>query len=111
MPSTTIPSITAIINPEKSAPGKNLPAAAMGQRYLVIKDVPENTFWGNITNAKANDILEFNGTEWVVSFNSSSISNAVVLNTTTGLIYEWKNNAWISAYEGTYRNGFWRLYL
>lgn len=110
MPSTSIPSINAIINPSKSAPGKNLPAAAMGQRYLVIDDVPESTFWG-ITSAKANDIVEFNGTSWVVSFNSSANSNAVVLNTTTGLIYEWRNGSWISAYEGTYRNGFWRLYL
>jgi hypothetical protein len=110
LPATTIPSITGIIDPTKSAPGKSLPFAIMGQRYLVLKEVPESTYWGQIS-AKENDIIEYNGNAWVVSFNSSSNSTAIVLNSTTGLIYEWRNNTWISAYEGTYRNGFWRLYL
>ena len=110
MPPTTIPSVNAIVDPTRSAPGKNLPTAALGQRYLIINNVPDSSFWGT-GSGLANDIIEYNGTEWVVSFNSSVNSNAVTLNTTTGLTYEWRNGTWISAVEGTYRAGWWRLYL
>lgn len=110
LPPTTVNSVNAIVDPTKSGPGKNLPNAVLGQRYLIIKDMPDSSYWSSGL-AKANDIVEFNGTEWIVSFNSNANSNAIVLNTTTGLTYEWRNGAWISAIEGTYRAGWWRLYL
>lgn len=110
LPNATVQSITAIINPSKVAPTKNLPAAVLGQRYLVVEDVPNSVFWG-LNSGKANDIIEYNGSSWIVAFDSSSNSNAVVLNTTTGLLYEWRNGQWISALEGTYQHGWWRLYL
>ncbi len=110
LPDSTIPAISAVINPTKVAPGKNLPAAVLGQRYLVIEEVPNNTYWG-VINAKANDIIEYNGSSWIVSFDSASNSNAVMLNITTNLLYEWRNGQWISAVEGTYQHGWWRLYL
>jgi hypothetical protein len=110
LPAATIPAVSAIINPAKNSPGNGLPAAALGQRYLVLNDVPENSAWG-ITNAKENDIIEFNGSTWVVSFNSIATPSATVLNTMSGLMYEWRYGQWISAYEGAYRNGWWRIYL
>ena len=110
LPPTSLPAITAIINPTKSAPGKGLPAAALGQRYLVLEAVPQSTYWGALS-ANANDIIEYNGSNWIVSFDSSAISDATVLNTSTGLLYEWRYAQWVSAYEGTYRNGWWRIYL
>ena len=110
LPASTEAAVNAIINPTKSAPGKNLPAAVTGQRYLILEDVPNNSYWG-IVDARANDIIQYNGSTWTVSFDSTSNSNAVVLNTTTGLTYEWRNGQWISAVEGTYQNGWWRLYL
>lgn len=110
LPDATIAAINAVINPNKVAPGNGLPAAVLGQRYLVINDVPNNTYWG-LNNAKANDVIEFNGTSWIVSFASASNSSAIVLNITTGLLYEWRNSQWISALEGTYQHGWWRLYL
>jgi hypothetical protein len=110
LPNTTITAVNAIVNPATSGPGKNLPNAISGQRYLLVADCPEGSAWG-ATNAQANDIIEYNGSTWVVSFNSSVNSTATVLNITTNLIYEWKSNQWISVTEGTYRNGWWRLYL
>jgi hypothetical protein len=110
LPNTTVPAVNAIINPTRSAPGKNLSTATTGQRYLVLEDVPNTIAWGE-TNAQANDIIQYNGSSWIVSFSSISNNNAVVLNTTTGLYYEWRERQWISAIEGTYQNGWWRLYL
>ena len=110
LPNTTVPAVTAIINPTRSAPGQNLAAATTGQRYLVLEDVPNTTAWG-VTGALANDIIQYNGSSWTVSFSSISNNNAVMLNTTTGLYYEWRESQWISAVEGTYQNGWWRLYL
>ena len=110
LPIVTVNSINAIIDPMRAAPGKNIPVAQRGQRYLVLNNVPVTTEWGR-TGARANDIIEYNGSEWVVSFNAAANSNAVVLNTATNLIYEFKSGQWISATEGTYNNGWWRVYL
>ena len=112
LPGTTINAVNAIVDPLKSKPGVNLPPAAIGQRYLVVKGVPLIDEWTNVI-ASENDIIEFNGATWVVSFDASANDNssAYVLNMTTGLIYEWRSGQWISAYEGTYRTGWWRLYL
>ena len=112
LPGTTINAVNAIIDPTKVAPGVGLPAAVSGQRYLVMSAVPEIDEWTNIAAGEF-DIIEFNGTSWVVSFDASANENssAFVLNMTTGLIYEWTAGQWISAYEGTYRTGWWRLYL
>lgn len=110
LPSVTIPAISAVIDPTKVGPGMSLPAAATGQRYLIIKDAPSGALWGNIT-AFTNDIIQYNGTNWVVSFSASSNNNAVVLNTSNALVYEWRNGQWINAVEGTYTAGWWRLRL
>lgn len=110
LPIVTLPAVNAIINPTKVGPGKGLPAAATGQRYLVLNDVPDSTHWG-VVNALANDIIQYNGSAWTVSFSSISNTSAVVLNSMTNLTYEWRSGQWISAVEGTYQNGWWRLYL
>jgi hypothetical protein len=110
LPNASLPAISAIINPSRVAPGKNLPAAVTGQRYLVLEDVPNNNYWG-VTDAKANDIIQYNGSNWTVSFNSAANTEAIVLNTTTNILYEWRAEQWISVFEGTYQNGWWRIYL
>jgi hypothetical protein len=76
----------------------------------VLEDVPSIPEWG-ITGAKANDIIQYNGIDWTISFSSISNDSAVVLNTTTSLYYEWRSGQWISVFEGTYQNGWWRIYL
>ena len=60
----------------------------------------------------ANDIIEFNGSAWVVSFDSSVTSTTqYVINSTTSKQFEWTGEEWIDSYEGIYRGGFWRVYL
>lgn len=110
LPEATEFAVNAVINPSRVHPGNILPAAETGQRYLVLSDVPQTEGWG-VVNAVANDIIQYNGTNWVVSFSSRSNIHAVVLNSANNLLYEWRNNQWISAVEGTYQTGWWRIYL
>jgi hypothetical protein len=110
LPSATMPAITGIINPTRVAPGKGLPVAITGQRYLVLEDVPNIIPWGSLL-AVANDIILYNGSTWTVSFSSISNTSGIVMNSATNTLYEWRASQWINAIDGTYRNGWWRLFL
>jgi hypothetical protein len=109
LPQNTLPPVTAIINPQSLIPGDGtLPAAAFGQRYLLTEDTTSN--WA--VDAKANDIIEYNGTNWIVSFDSSNVTDTqYMLNTTTDDQFEWNGEEWFNSYEGVYNAGYWRLYL
>ena len=111
LPGSTLSPVNAIIDPTTSGPGTNLPAAATGQRYLILDHMPSGGAWGTATG-NANDIIEFNGSAWVVSFDSSVTSTTqYVINSTTSKQFEWTGAEWIDSYEGIYRGGFWRIYL
>lgn len=119
VPQNTLEPVNAVINPLISGPGVGLPAAETGQRYLVLDDIgnlnnplpPEA--WGNNFQAYANDIIEFDGTNWVVSFESRYRSESVqyVTNITTGLQYRWNGTEWVKSFEGLYAGGEWSLVL
>ena len=122
-PQNTLDPIDAIIDPLVSAPGYGLPAPVTGVRYLLT----ENT--GDINNsfnptawlgtgdqpliAKANDIIQWNGSRWVVAFVASDNSSVTqyVTNITTGTQYEWDGTAWQKSYQGEYPGGTWTLVL
>ena len=112
LPTNTLSNIDGILNPSASFPGDgNVPAAALGQRYLITTDTPINVNWTNVV-AKKNDIIEYNGTAWVVSFDSQNNNNQqYVLNNATLDQFEWNGTEWFNAFEGIYKPGFWRLYL
>jgi hypothetical protein len=105
-------SVDAIINPHSSYPNDGtLPTQASGQRYLVLDDVPFGGTWGNIIAGQF-DIIEYNGTDWVVSFDASAVSTTqYVTNNTTNEQFEWTGVHWQHSSEGTYREGWWRLYI
>ena len=114
LPGVTLPPVNAIVNPSRNGPGSGLPFAQVGQRYLLL-DVPPNSSesWGQITNVNANDIIEFNGTEWQVAFNSEQnqfIKNYVV-NLFNGKLVEWSDNSWGEYIGKNYGPGDWRLAL
>ena len=112
LPTNTLTAIDAIVNPTAGYPGDgNIPGATLGARYLVTEDTPINATWTNVV-AHKNDIIEYNGVQWQVSFDSSAINTQqYVLNTATNDQFEWNGTEWFNAYEGIYKAGYWRLYL
>ena len=112
LPTNTLTAINAIINPSGSYPGDGtVPAPATGQRYLITNDTPINATWTNVV-AHKDDIIEYNGTNWVISFDASATSSQqYVLNTASSNQLEWNGSEWFNAYEGVYKAGYWRLYL
>jgi hypothetical protein len=64
-------------------------------------------------NASANDIIEWNGSEWNVVFDSTQITDRIVYQTNiyTGTQYVWNGVHWAKSYEGEYKVGEWQLEL
>jgi hypothetical protein len=63
--------------------------------------------------AKANDIIEYDGTDWIVTFGSTTNTANIqyVTNITTDLQYLWTGSQWVKSYEGLYPGGEWSLVL
>lgn len=112
LPANTQGTVDAIIDPQKNYPGDGqLNAAATGQRYLILNNVPSGGLWGSLV-ANQNDIIEFNGADWIVSFNSgANNSQEYTTNLTTGQQFEWTGQYWQDSFEGVYLEGWWRLYV
>lgn len=112
LPANTIVAIDAIIDPQKNYPGDgSVPSALNGQRYMLLNDLTDIAQWGNISAVK-NDIIEFNGADWVVSFNSTSANTThYVTNVSSQDQLEWTGEKWVNSFEGIYNPGYWRLYL
>lgn len=128
IPSNTIingrGTIDAIINPENFNPVNKV----VGTRYLILEDININTqfnsidydgpdAWKNNDNsdfqAHANDIIEWDGNNWIIIFDSTNNNNNViyVTNTFTGIQYKWADATWSKTFEGIYNNKLWRLIL
>jgi hypothetical protein len=115
VPANTMQPVLAVINPLLSGPGAGLAVATAGQRYLILEDMGDagssTLAWGDVV-AQANDIIEYDGAQWNVSFDSHAISNAqFITNITTGLQYRWTGREWVKSYEGLYPGGEWSLVL
>lgn len=109
--------IDAIINPLTFNP--RVPPE--GTRYLILEDI------GDVRNsegaaawrsngidliAKANDIIEWNGTNWEVVLESATTTETVyTTNLTTGVQYKLEDGEWIRSFEGEYSKGHWRIVL
>jgi hypothetical protein len=112
LPSNTLGAVNAILDPGINYPGDGtVTAAATGQRYIILNDIPTSANWNNVVAGKY-DIIEYNGTTWIVSFDSSSISTVnYVTNVASNDQLEWNGSEWVNSYEGIYNAGYWRLYL
>jgi len=113
--------IDAIIDPTKPTNR----TATSGLRYLILEDInitdrtygPENASqpgvaqWGDLI-ANANDIIEYNGTEWTVIFNSQQTNTLTyITNAYTGVQYKWDSAQWTKSMEGVYPAGKWQIVL
>jgi hypothetical protein len=117
LPANSLAAVTAVIDPQRSGPGAGLAAAATGQRYLLTDDIgnADNTdaadSWGNVV-AGVNDIIQYNGTNWIVAFDASATENTeYVTNLNTSLQYKWDGVQWVRSYEGLYAGGKWSLVI
>jgi hypothetical protein len=123
LPANTLAPVTAVINPLLSGPGDGLDSSLLGQRYLLTEDTgsydstTSPVAWQGQNNqplvATANDIVEFDGVQWVVAFDSTSspVNIQYVTNITTGIQYKWVDNTWVKSYQGLYPGGQWSLVL
>lgn len=118
LPENTLNPVNSIINPQQKYPGSGLPAAAAGQRYLIVESIgsndpnfPGTLAWGNLA-AVANDIIEFDGSDWYVSFDSTLLTDVqYVLNLTTSVQYRYADGAWMKSYEGWYGQGDYSIVI
>lgn len=122
IPVNTLEPITAIIDPERNRPNKDLDSAVAGTRYLLVNDYigaagEQPVYnWQGINRlplvAHANDIIQYNGQFWFVAFDSQAESSIqYVTNLTTNIQYKFNNGSWSKTYEGPYEAGKWELIL
>lgn len=121
IPSNDINPIDAVIDPLRSGPGTGLPAATLGQRYLLVDDIGDAfdsesaVAWRGTGSeelvALADDIIEYNGTQWNVVFDAAASVGEThyVTNLTTEIQYSWVLTKWVKSYEGEYKSGYWQL--
>jgi len=122
IPPNDMDPVDAVIDPLLSGPGTGLPAATLGQRYLLVNAIGDasNTApnyadaWegtgGEQLIASIDDIVEYDGTEWLVDFDASESlieDTHFLTNVITGIQYGWVAGQWIKSYEGEYKAGFW----
>jgi hypothetical protein len=123
-PGNTLNPINAIVDPMKNSAVTLASSAISGTRFLILNDIGSfDTLSGQGpsawrgTNGKdlvahANDIIEYNGTNWIVSFDSQTDQTIqYVSNLTSGTQYKWYLNQWVKSWEGEYKEGLWTLVL
>jgi hypothetical protein len=121
LPANTLDAVDAIIDPfAVDVDNSGILTPTTGTRYLILNPIGGADSTGAIawagaagTNlvAKANDIIEWNGSYWTVSFDSTEPTVQYVTNLTTTTQYCWSNGAWVKSVEGIYRKGKWSLVL
>jgi hypothetical protein len=106
--SSALSTIDAIIDPLTLNP---LQYQVEGYRFLITNEINNNQAWGNFV-AGVNDIIEYNGSNWYVLFDSSTVDNTTyVTNVNTGKQYYWNGSQWLLSVDGEFSKGNWRLSL
>ena len=126
LPSNTLDAVDSVINPQVKWPDNGLPLPATGQRYLILNSIPDQPGYpspsilppnwpGLVNGASANDIIEFDGTNWNIAWNSLTNNSAniqYVTNLTSGVQYRYINDdGWMKSWEGWYSQGDWRIII
>lgn len=113
LPTATLPPINAIVNPQTTAPGLNLPGASVGQRYLITElPADQSALWGNI-DPLPGDIIQFSGNMWMPSWTPALTPGITqyVLNLRSLKMYCYQNGFWSEVIKPEYSRGYWRIAL
>jgi hypothetical protein len=120
-PANTLPAVNAIIDPYNVNVQTYLTGISSGTRYLIVNPIGSNdtvtgTAWngpaGTNLVANANDIIQYNGSYWVVAFDSENNPGIqYITNMNTNSQYEWTGSNWVVAGLGIYRPGSWSLVI
>ena len=129
---TGIGRVDAIVDPQTFNPRQYLPNGALdwavtNARYLILEDINHVPQYGEVDydgpdgwknrdgadfQCDANSIIQWNGDEWVVIFNSKTTQELTyITNSRTGVQYVWDGFQWMKSFEGIYTAGKWRLVL
>lgn len=110
----------AIIDPTRVYPGHGMINPVAGDRFLIIEDIADTgaeagtQAWGTFI-ATANDIIEYDGENWHVIFDSVQDRNNHIyqtnIYTNIRVQYLWNGVSWIKSFEGDYGPGQWRITL
>jgi len=120
LPANTLDAVDAIIDPRNVTVDSNILSPAAGTRYLILNSIGDiatesPVAWagepGTNLVARANDIIEWNGSYWTVAFDSREPAVQYVSNLTTTVQYRWTGSEWVKSYEGLYGSGEWSLVL
>jgi len=113
----------AVIDPLNVGPNGSGLSPVAGTRYLIIEDIGhvDNSdgadAWKNSNGtdfvARANDIIEWDGTTWHIIFAAQDNSENLIYQTNiyTLVQYKWNGVSWVKSFEGEYPRGEWRLEL
>ena len=117
LPTNTLEAVDAIINPINVKVDAALLTPTTGTRYLITDDIGDesnlhgSTVWGTLV-AKINDIIEYDGTRWIVAFSSATNTGPeYILNTNTNVQYRFDGTDWVKSVEGLYRGGEWSIVI
>lgn len=120
LPANTLEPVNAIIDPTNVAVDSNILNPLAGTRYLILNPIggiasESAVAWAGVagTNliARANDIIEWNGSYWTVAFDSREPGVQYISNLNTTVQYRWTGSEWVKSYEGLYGSGEWSLVL
>ena len=122
LPANTLEAVDAIIDPKNVDVDNQLllTPSDSGKRYLILGNIGDANSEGAVawagapgTNlvARANDIIEWNGSYWTVAFDSREPAVQYVTNLNTTTQYRWTGTEWVKSYEGLYGSGEWSLVL
>ena len=121
VPGTTpaISPIARIVDPATKAPGDQLPMPTIGERYLITSNTSNGEEpainvttgpWGALT-AYPNDIIQWDGAQWQVIFDSTEQTDvAYTINAFNLQHYKFTDGEWIFTFLGEFNPGYWRLY-
>jgi hypothetical protein len=76
---------------------------------LLTSSVVQTGQWGSVV-ADENDIIEYNGSDWIVSFDASAVNaTAYTTNANTMKKLFFNGSDWVLAIEGLFEQGYWRI--